>query len=139
MKKNTTEYEKFGFKRSDITEILGSDFFTKTTEQLAPTVNAPQESKNCEIAGKEITEIQSPNEWAKKFADRKNALEIISALSLLIVEKSGNKHRRGNGISASSIATEVVGMLPSSPDPQKYRKLISEALKETQSAAHGQL
>ncbi|HIB1645509.1 TPA: hypothetical protein ACWV7F_004428 [Salmonella enterica subsp. enterica serovar Muenchen] len=71
--------------------------------------------------------------WESRFAGKKTAMEIIAALSKIIMEKSGNKYRRGNGVSASAIADSVVETL-NKTDSQKYRKLISEALRETKVA-----
>ncbi|ECK2141343.1 hypothetical protein FQW43_16240 [Salmonella enterica subsp. enterica serovar Enteritidis] len=71
--------------------------------------------------------------WESRFAGKKTAMEIIAALSKVIMEKSGNKYRRGSGVSASAIADSVVETL-NKTDSQKYRKLISEALRETKVA-----
>ncbi|EAM2671874.1 hypothetical protein EWO26_17870, partial [Salmonella enterica] len=64
---------------------------------------------------------------------KKTAMEIIAALSKIVTEKSGNKYRRGNGVSASAIADSVAESLDKT-DNQKYRKLISEALREAKVA-----
>lgn len=66
-------------------------------------------------------------EWEKKFAGRTAALEIIGAISKVLVEKSGSKYLHGENISANAIADSVADMTDKSPG--NYRKLISEALK----------
>lgn len=66
-------------------------------------------------------------EWEKKFAGRAAALEIIGAISKVLVEKSGSKYLHGENISANAIADSVADMTDKSPG--NYRKLISEALK----------
>lgn len=71
--------------------------------------------------------------WEPRFAGKKIAMEIIAALSKVITEKSGNKYLRGSGVSASAIADSVAELLGKT-DNQKYRKLISEALRETKVA-----
>lgn len=66
-------------------------------------------------------------EWEKTFAGRTAALEIIGAISKVLVEKSGSKYLHGENMSANAIADSVADMTDKSPG--NYRKLISEALK----------
>ena len=128
-----TDYTKYGFKRSDITEILGSDFFTQTTEEKSITVNMQNTKENNDKVRQDTTVNQPSVEWEPRFKGRKHALEIISALSFKLAEKSGNAYHRGDKISANAIGEMVASML-NKPDNQQYRKLISQAINETQLA-----
>ncbi|EBX7464767.1 hypothetical protein DS565_00955 [Salmonella enterica subsp. enterica serovar Bareilly] len=86
-----------------------------------------------DIAGNSQLPANEYAGWEPRFAGKKTSMEIIAALSKVVTEKSGNKYRRGNGVSASAIADSVAELLGGS-DNQKYRKLISEALRETKIA-----
>lgn len=68
-------------------------------------------------------------EWEKSFAGRSAALDIIGAISKILVEKSGSKYLYGENVSASAIADSVAEMIEKSP--ASYRKLIGEALKKS--------
>ncbi|SER18527.1 hypothetical protein SAMN05216522_11384 [Rosenbergiella nectarea] len=71
-------------------------------------------------------------EWGKRFAGRAAALDIIGAISKILVEKSGNKYLHGENVSANAIADSVVEMMDTinkNKSTENYRKLIGEALK----------
>lgn len=81
-----------------------------------------------------ISTVSHPlSDGSRDLLVKKTAMEIIAALSKIVTEKSGNKYRRGNGVSASAIADSVAESLDKT-DNQKYRKLISEALREAKVA-----
>lgn len=127
-KNNLTDFERYGFKRGDIVKIFGADFFQNNNEKPALTVNRTEQCSNKDDSIEDAAPVAI--KWEERFANRKHALEIISALSIKLAEKSGNAFRRGDSISASAIA-EVVASILNKPDNQQHRKLIAEALKET--------
>ncbi|EBD0955996.1 hypothetical protein ILU99_002942 [Salmonella enterica] len=130
MKNNTTDYKQYGFKRVDVIDILGTDFLQDYDKQNELPVNPIIQRNNKDNSPVKTRIVPVVTEWEPKFANRKHALEIISALSIRLAEKSGNAFLRGGSISASAIA-EVVTLIFNKPDNQQYRKLIAEALKET--------
>ncbi|EAP9735552.1 hypothetical protein ACT497_003004 [Salmonella enterica subsp. enterica serovar Glostrup] len=136
-KNNLTDFEKYGFKRQDIIEILGANFFQYNDEPKELTFSHSMQCANKDDSTKNETPAPVAIEWGARFAGRKNALEIISALSIKLAEKSGNAYRRGSKVSASALAGVVASIL-NKPDNQQYRKLIADALKETQLADNEQ-
>ncbi len=127
-----------GFKRQELT-----DFFHAKGKRFnfgLPPLCSDDEIFEAQLRTSEvnpsISEITPPNinqnlhdqiDWEPKFEGRTAALEIIGAISIILVEKSGNKYQYGSNISASAIAEDVATMMDKSP--ANYRKLISEALK----------
>ncbi|MGL9720582.1 hypothetical protein [Symbiopectobacterium sp.] len=120
-KNNLTDYEKYGFKRMDIIEILGPDFFPSDDKKQEPTVNAIEQQSDKDYSIENTSSTSIVTEWEPKFANRKHALEIISALSIKLVEKSGNTFRCCDKISANALAETVASIL-NKPDNQQHRR-----------------
>ncbi|EJA7720659.1 TPA: hypothetical protein G8M64_004923 [Salmonella enterica] len=134
--------DSYGFIRSELERVLDmdlsapfpvchqNDVYVEVVRNGEPEGAKPPPA---DIAGNSKSLANKHAGWEPRFAGKKTAMEIIAALSKIIMEKSGNKYRRGNGVSASAIADSVVETL-NKTDSQKYRKLISEALRETKVA-----
>ncbi|EBE6988187.1 hypothetical protein CXS55_17845 [Salmonella enterica] len=136
------DYSIMGYYRKELERVLGmdlsapfpvchqNDVYVEVVRNGEPEGAKPPPA---DIAGNSKSLANKHAGWEPRFAGKKTAMEIIAALSKIIMEKSGNKYRRGNGVSASAIADSVVETL-NKTDSQKYRKLISEALRETKVA-----
>lgn len=136
------DYNIRGYYRKELERVLDMDL-------SAPLPACQQNDVYAEVVHKSKQEDAKPspadiagnskllaNEyagWEPRFAGKRTAMEIIAALSKVVTEKSGNKYLRGSGVSASAIADSVAESLGKA-DNQKYRKLISEALRETKIA-----
>ncbi|EBC1278350.1 hypothetical protein HRW30_003893 [Salmonella enterica] len=133
------DYSIMGYYRKELERVLGMDLpaplpACHQDDIYLSTIKDKQETTPpADIAGDIKSLANKYAGWEPRFAGKKTAMEIIAALSKVIMEKSGNKYRRGNGVSASAIADSVVETL-NKTDSQKYRKLISEALRETKVA-----
>ncbi|EBB6484628.1 hypothetical protein HRW30_001927 [Salmonella enterica] len=140
--KDDSWINSYGFIRSELERVLDmdlsapfpvchqNDVYVEVVRNGEPEGAKPPPA---DIAGNSKSLANKHAGWEPRFAGKKTAMEIIAALSKIIMEKSGNKYRRGNGVSASAIADSVVETL-NKTDSQKYRKLISEALRETKVA-----
>lgn len=140
--KDDSWINSYGFIRSELERVLDMDLSApfpvchQNDVYVEVVRNGEQECANpspADIAGNSKLLANKHAGWEPRFAGKKTAMEIIAALSKVIMEKSGNKYRRGSGVSASAIADSVVETL-NKTDSQKYRKLISEALRETKVA-----
>lgn len=134
--------DSYGFIRSELERALDMDLSSplpvchQDDVYVEVVRNGEQECATpspADIAGNSKLLANKHVGWEPRFAGKKTAMEIIAALSKVIMEKSGNKYRRGSGVSASAIADSVAESLGKT-DNQKYRKLISEALRETKVA-----
>ncbi|HGB5893274.1 TPA: hypothetical protein ACIVVN_001554 [Salmonella enterica subsp. enterica serovar Kottbus] len=139
---NGDEYGIKGYYRKELERVLDmdlsaplpvchqNDVYVKVARNGEPEGAKPPPA---DIAGDSKLLANEYAGWVPRFAGKKTALEIIAALSKVVAEKSGNKYSRGKGVSASAIADSVAESLGKT-DNQKYRKLISEALKEAKVA-----
>ena len=134
MNKKENNYERYGFKRSDIIDILGVDFFPMESENEKTLISR---ISHCDTEDKpDVLVAPIPHDsniqWKDNFAGRKHALNIISVLSRKLAEKSGTKFLYGDKISANAIATFVISELNEKESKtQQYQKLIAQALRET--------
>ncbi|HFW4264189.1 TPA: hypothetical protein ACIBOF_002173 [Salmonella enterica subsp. diarizonae serovar 61:r:-] len=139
---NGNDYNIRGYYRKELERVLDmdlsaplpvchqNDVYVKVARNGEPEGAKPPPA---DIAGDSKLLANEYAGWAPKFADRKTSIELVAALSKIVAEKCGNQYHRGNGISASAIADSVAVSLGKT-DNQKYRKLISEALRETKIA-----
>ncbi|EAQ6129361.1 hypothetical protein AXA88_09820 [Salmonella enterica] len=139
---NGDDYNIRGYYRKELERVLNMDLSAPLpachqNDVYAEVVHkSKQEGAKpppADIAGNSKSLTNECAGWESRFAGKKTAMEIIAALSKIVTEKSGNKYLRGNDISASAIADSVAESLGKA-DNQKYRKLISEALRETKVA-----
>lgn len=132
--------DSFGFVRSELEHTMGmslpvsslpvchqDDVYVGVVRNGEPEGAKPPPA---DIADNSKLPTNEYAGWEPRFAGKKIAMEIIAALSKVITEKSGNKYLRAGGISASAIANSVAESLGKA-DNQQYRKLISEAIRET--------
>ncbi|EHL2774636.1 hypothetical protein KCE64_004871 [Salmonella enterica subsp. enterica serovar Hvittingfoss] len=135
---NRNDYNISGYYRKELERVLNMDLSTPFPVCHQNDVYA-EVVRNGESEGAKPlpADIAGNSEflagWEPRFAGKKTAMEIIATLSKVVTEKSGNKYLRGNDISASAIADSVAELLGKT-DNQKYRKLISEALREAKVA-----
>ncbi|EHI3194091.1 hypothetical protein J9Z47_001746 [Salmonella enterica] len=131
--------DSFGFVRSELERAMGMSLPVSSLpvchQDDVYMDGEPEGAKPppADIAGNGKLLTNEYDGWEPRFAGKKTAMEIIAALSKVVTEKFGNKYLRGGGVSASAIADSVAESL-GKPDNQKYRKLISEALKEAKVA-----
>lgn len=136
-----SDYAITGYYRAELEKALNmslpamradyqDDVYVKVARNGEPEGANPPPA---DIAGDSKLPANEYAGWEPKFADRKTSIELVAALSKIVAEKCGNQYHRGNGISASAIADSVAVLFGKS-DNQKYRKLISEALRETKIA-----
>jgi len=132
------DFDTFGFKRSAIQDLIGFNFFEENTN--------PNNDDSCKKTEPPLS-TDTHHEKDIKYSsilegqERQLALEIISALSSLIVSKTGKKYKFGTKINASALADAVIEELctlrevekpeDGSDVNQRYRKLISKAVKES--------
>lgn len=126
------DFFRFGFSIKELQSIFPATNLSKAIQkplgwgEYAPP--SPIESAVIDTPAE-----HSPNiEWSAKFAGRTAALDIIGAISKILVEKSGNKYLHGENVSANAIADSVVEMMDTinkNKSTENYRKLIGEALK----------
>lgn len=128
-----------GFKREDIINLFPEIYPNKNEgDYVINMINELPDKESQEKTSTIDQNIVNENQydeiqWNPDFAGRTHALKIIAALSRELARKTGNKFLYGENISASALANVVVEQL-NEGDPQQYRKLISQALKETSMA-----
>ncbi|ELO3636702.1 hypothetical protein QWQ09_003252 [Salmonella enterica] len=117
-----------GLKKEDVRKIFpeivldNDDLVSVNKKYVASTLHD-------EHINNKIDSQKNNIQWEPKFDGRKTALEIIAAQALLIKKISGKKYLYGENISKRALSDELVTLLGKG-NPDSFRRLISDALKE---------